>query len=98
MNPTTTMRKALADKKLLGNVLVGPSWHAWRVLLIAAMGEALTDEERVIFTALTGRTARAAAAGRGVGGRSRQAWRQESGHVDVIHLSRWPLPPFPCSR
>ena len=56
MNPTTTMRKALADKKLLGNVLVGPSWHAWRVLLIAAMGEALTDEERVIFTALTGRT------------------------------------------
>ena len=56
MNPATTMRKALADKKLLGNVLVGPRWHAWRVLLIAAMGEALTDEERVIFTALTGRT------------------------------------------
>ena len=27
----------------------GDSWLPWRVLLIAAMGEALTDEERVVF-------------------------------------------------
>jgi hypothetical protein len=55
MTPTVTIRKALTDKKLLGNVLAGDSWHAWRVLLTASMGEALTDEERVTFTALTSR-------------------------------------------
>ena len=51
----TTMRRALSDPNLLGNVLAGDSWAAWRVLLIAAMGEALTEDERVIFTRLTGR-------------------------------------------
>jgi hypothetical protein len=40
---------------LLGNVLVAESWQAWRVLLIASMGEALTDSERELFTQLTGR-------------------------------------------
>jgi hypothetical protein len=30
-------------------VLAGDGWLAWRVLLAAAMGEALTDEERVTF-------------------------------------------------
>ena len=30
-------------------------WHAWRVLLIASMGERLTATERETFTALTGR-------------------------------------------
>jgi hypothetical protein len=55
MTPTVTIRKALTDKKLLGNVLAGPSWEAWRVLLTASMGEALTDAERPTFTALTGR-------------------------------------------
>ena len=55
MKPTVTLRKALADPKLLGSVLAGPSWEAWRVLMIAAMGEALTDSEREIFTRLTGR-------------------------------------------
>ena len=50
MIPTTTMRKSLSDKKLLGSVLVGPSWSAWRVLLIALMGEALTDTERETLT------------------------------------------------
>jgi hypothetical protein len=55
MKPSITIRKALADKKLLGKVLIGPSWQAWRTLMIAAMGEALTDEERITFTQLTGR-------------------------------------------
>jgi hypothetical protein len=50
-----TMRHALEDPALLGGVLSGPSWAAWRILLIAAMDEALTDEERVMFTKLTGR-------------------------------------------
>jgi hypothetical protein len=55
MKPTITIRKALSDKKLLGNVLAGASWLAWRTLLIAAMGEKLTEAERVTFTRLTGR-------------------------------------------
>jgi hypothetical protein len=50
-----TMRMALEDPALLGTVLQGDSWLAWRVLLIAALGEALTDDERVIFKKLTGR-------------------------------------------
>jgi hypothetical protein len=48
-------RKALTDPKLLGTVLTGPSWFAWHTLLFAAMGEELTDEERQLFTQLTGR-------------------------------------------
>lgn len=55
MRPTVSLRKALADKGLLGNVLDGDSWAAWRILMIAAMGEALSDDERVLFKQLTGR-------------------------------------------
>jgi hypothetical protein len=50
-----TMRAALEDARLLGGVLSGDSWRAWRVLLIAILGEPLDDSERAIFTALTGR-------------------------------------------
>ena len=49
------MRRALTDRNLLGAVLAGSSWLGWRVLLIAAMGEPLTDDERAFFKALTGR-------------------------------------------
>jgi hypothetical protein len=55
MTPTVSIRKALSDPKLLGGVLAGESWRAWHVLMIASMGETLTDEEREIFTKLTGR-------------------------------------------
>jgi hypothetical protein len=55
MTPFATMRRALSDGNLLGKALGGDSWLAWRILLIAAMGEALTDEERPIFAKLTGR-------------------------------------------
>jgi len=55
MTPTVSLRKALSDRGLLGNALTGDSWAAWRILMIAAMGEPLTGEERVTFTALTGR-------------------------------------------
>ena len=41
VKPRTTLRKALADPQLLGGALAGLSWRAWRVLLIAAMGEEL---------------------------------------------------------
>jgi hypothetical protein len=50
-----SMRAALADPMLLGKALEGDSWSAWRVLLIAAMGEELYPDERAIFQKLTGR-------------------------------------------
>jgi hypothetical protein len=50
-----TMRRALSDPALLGNVLLGDSWRPWRILLIAAMGEALDASERELFQRLTGR-------------------------------------------
>jgi len=55
MRPSISLRKAFADPNLLGDALPGPTWRAWRVLLIAAMGEKLTNDERAIFTKLTGR-------------------------------------------
>ena len=55
MIPRFTMRQALDDPLLLGNILSGPSWECWRVMLIAIMGEALRDPERAIFAKFTGR-------------------------------------------
>ncbi|RUX70684.1 hypothetical protein EN990_30975 [Mesorhizobium sp. M7A.F.Ca.US.005.03.1.1] len=55
MKPIISMREALADPDLFGTILTGDSWLPWRVMLIALMGEPLTAEERVIFTALTQR-------------------------------------------
>jgi len=49
------MRRFLEDQELIGRVMSGASWLSWRALLIAMMGERLTDEERAIFTRLTGR-------------------------------------------
>jgi hypothetical protein len=53
MKPRTSLRAALEDQALLGRALPGDSWKAWRIILIA-VGEALTDDERPTFTALTG--------------------------------------------
>ena len=53
--PAITMRAALSDDRLLGLILGGESWAAWRVVLIAIMGESLTPGERFVFQALTGR-------------------------------------------
>jgi hypothetical protein len=55
MIPQTPIRDALADPLLLGHVIADDSWLAWRTLLIAAMGEPLTDEERIVFKQFTGR-------------------------------------------
>ena len=54
MTPQTTLRAALLDPNLLD--LGAPSWAAWRPLLLSMMGEALTDDEREVFTRFTGRT------------------------------------------
>jgi hypothetical protein len=55
MKPITTMRKALEDPALLGGILPGDTWRAWRTLLIGIMGEKLFAPERVIFKQFTGR-------------------------------------------
>ncbi len=55
MKTIMTMRAALEHPEIFGTVLAGKSWSAWRVLLIAAMGEELTEPEREIFRQLTGR-------------------------------------------
>ena len=55
MKPLFTMRQALSDPLLLADALKGESWAGWRVLLTAAVGEELTDDERLIFKAFTGR-------------------------------------------
>jgi hypothetical protein len=54
MIPKVPLRVALADPALLPS-LAGDSWSSWRILLIAAMGEALSEGERTKFQELTGR-------------------------------------------
>lgn len=50
-----TVREALTSPAYFGNLLRDDSWRAWRVLLIAIVGEELTEDERAIFRDLTGR-------------------------------------------
>ena len=55
MRSRTSLRRALKDPHLLGKVLKCDSWKAWRSILIAAVGEALHDDERILFQQLTQR-------------------------------------------
>ena len=55
MIPRVPLREALSDPNLLGTAIAGDSWSSWRTLLIAAMGEGLHQNERAIFSQLTGR-------------------------------------------
>jgi hypothetical protein len=55
MTPKIPLRAALGDPLLLGLALAGPTWHAWRSILLAAMGEPLEPDELVTFQRLTGR-------------------------------------------
>ena len=55
MKPLFTLREALDDPHLLGGLLEGSSWRYWKALLIAAMGEELSTEERVLFREITAR-------------------------------------------
>jgi hypothetical protein len=54
MRKLVSMRQALSDPDLLGHALPGDSWSVWRVVLIALVGEALTPDERIIFSTVTG--------------------------------------------
>jgi hypothetical protein len=49
MKPLFTMRQALTDPALLADAMKGESWSGWRVLLIASVGEELTEDERVVL-------------------------------------------------
>jgi hypothetical protein len=49
------LRWALEQPDLLQPIMADASWLGWRTLLIAAMGEELTPEERTVFQGLTGR-------------------------------------------
>jgi hypothetical protein len=55
MKKLFSMRQTLTDPLLLADALRGSSWDAWRTMLIAAVGEELTDDERVVFKQFTGR-------------------------------------------
>ena len=55
MKPRISIRQSLQDPSLLGGALPGESWAAWRTLLVASMGESLTEDERITFRELTGR-------------------------------------------
>jgi hypothetical protein len=50
-----TMREALESPAYFGTLLAGGSWQAWRVLLVAIVGEELSEDERVVLKGLTGR-------------------------------------------
>ncbi len=51
------IRDAIADPKLFGPHFRGGSWSAWRAFLAAMFGLGLSDAEREIFRACTGRAA-----------------------------------------
>ena len=55
MRIKTSLREALDDPRLLGKALEGDSWHVWRTVLLATMGEPLNDAELETFRAVTGR-------------------------------------------
>jgi hypothetical protein len=53
--PKTTLRIALENPQLLGGAIPGDTWHGWRSLLLAAMGEPLKPEELATYRSLTER-------------------------------------------
>jgi len=55
MLPLLPVRTCLEDRDLLGLGIEGESWASMKTLCIAAFGEPLTPDERVVFEQLTGR-------------------------------------------
>lgn len=62
MTKLVTVREALESKDWLGSMIGAPSFLVMRTLMIAAMGERLTESELETFTQITGRTAAPTAA------------------------------------
>jgi hypothetical protein len=55
MRARISLREALADPQLLGHALAGDSFKLWRTILIATMGEPLSEGERARFREFTDR-------------------------------------------
>ena len=55
MKKLVSLRHALSDPHILGGLIDGLSWLIWRALLLAIVGEVLTEEEREAFRLVTGR-------------------------------------------
>ena len=55
MTAPVTIRDVMTDKQLFGDQFGGDSFAAWRALLAAFYGLELTDDERNILEAITGR-------------------------------------------
>lgn len=55
MRARISLREALADPQLLGHALAGDSFALWRTILIATMGEPLSEGERARFREFTDR-------------------------------------------
>ncbi len=55
MKKIVSMREALGSEYYFANFLKGETWAAWRVVLLAIVGEELTADERGLYTELTGR-------------------------------------------
>ena len=91
MIPRVALREALSDPNLLGTAIAGDSWRSWRVLLIAAMGEELSEDEREIFTQLTGREREPLRTDRSVCRRDRPKRRKVQSNSDARHLHRGAL-------
>ena len=83
MISSITLRRALQDRNLLGDMLGGESWFAWRTLLLAAMGEALVPDELAVFTAADCPHASTAATCRGICWCDWSPWRQEPRHLSA---------------
>jgi hypothetical protein len=57
MTAIVTFRRALEDPEMLGAAIAGPSSHAWRALLVAAIGERLSPMSWRRSSAARGRSA-----------------------------------------
>jgi hypothetical protein len=55
MHPKVSIRQALNDPQLLAHALAGPSWRIWTVVMLAALGETLTEDERKLFESVSNR-------------------------------------------
>jgi hypothetical protein len=87
MTPKVTLRKALEDPELLGSALAGPTWHAWRSLLLAGMGEPLNSGPSINFVTSTIKRAANFRSPNGVTGWLRQI--SPAVHVGTFSPARW---------
>ena len=92
MKSQISVRKALSNPQLLGH-LTGESWAPWRTILIAAMGEALSEDERADLHTPYWSRRRATFTLRRIGGGSRKTRRKDARNGNSCSLSGCTLRP-----